>query len=89
MLNLDNPLFVFPSLLILMSLVACLDSGGLIRGSVGVEHPHIKKCSLESATAPQIPLAATSSLAFVSPLALKRESVSPVKGCRVGSIDTS
>ena len=50
MLNLDNQLFVFPSLLILMSLVACLDSGGLIRGSVGVEHPHIKKCSLESAT---------------------------------------
>ena len=66
--------------------VCCGQLGLPIRRSVRIKHPDVKKCSLE--TAPPETIARMSSRAPSSTLADAPVSVSPLIGCKCGSIET-
>ena len=96
MLNLTNSPIILCSLLTFMSFVTRGNAVGLVRRSVGIKHPYIKKCSFKPASLPPPPpppppkqLATTSSRALSSVLALRVEKDSPLSGWRWGSMETS
>ena len=86
MLYLDDPPFVCPSLLQLMSPVAGSSRCFAVGGCAWVKHSYIKECT--TPTAVQKFWAFTSNLAPSSVLVLLCGKVSPVSGCRVGSMAT-
>ena len=81
------PFFILAPLLTFMLPIAGGGLKGSVRGGIGVKT--ITSNNALSNLPPQKPLAATSSLALSSVVALRVDSVSPDSACRHGSMHTS